>query len=715
MVSKRSFGSVGRRNHPDPSRMSGARAAAAARPTGDGTGNRRVSLGAGRQQRGPDGHHRCRRPPTTGPSHPAPTLVHAAGTDRSAAGAEGCIRPDGDDPHPPLPGVPRAHVAGHGPDHHPGAGDGRAPAGRGPLAPRPVPARRADDDASTTCAGSDGLVEEVVKTLNLFLAHRTFAEHMGGSPRRAILFEGPPGNGQDLHGQGHGRRGRRALPLRVVVGLPVDVLRADQPQDPVLLQGAAHATPGARAAPSASSRRSTPSAAPAAGSGTAPRRRRRRGGQRAADPAPVLRPAPGLDAPARACSSTPSTPGSRPRRHLRKPQHVPANILVIGATNRAADLDPALVRPGRFDRTIYFDLPSRSGRREIIDYYLGKKAHDAELDDPARRDTLAAMTFGLLPGDDRAPARRGAGLGAAPRARPALVGRHPAGQDDRGDRPGPARRVHRGRAADHRHPRGRPRHGGLAGGQGPQARGPVHRQAQGRARPARPLRGGGAVHQDRSRRCEALIQIAFGGMVAEELFFGEASTGVAGDLQAATLTACQMVGRLGMGTHPDLRRPPSSTRPAASSPRSCPPTTGGPRSRTSSERAKASVTRMLDEHRNVVEALRDALLERDELVGDEILDVIRSSQPSPPAGPAPRHQPVGRGERDRPPLTCRPAGRERFEAKSAVGRGPFLAPGGASRVWAGEELSRSAEPIVTAVRIPGMERSVHSRTGGGGA
>ena len=37
----------------------------------------------------------------------------------------------------------------------------------------------------------------------------------------------------------------------------------------------------------------------------------------------------------------------------------PANILVIGATNRAADLDPALVRPGRFDRSIYFDLPSR--------------------------------------------------------------------------------------------------------------------------------------------------------------------------------------------------------------------------------------------------------------------------------------------------------------------------------------------------------------------
>ena len=55
---------------------------------------------------------------------------------------------------------------------------------------------------------------------------------------------------------------------------------------------------------------------------------------------------------------------------------------------------------------------------------------------------------------------------------------------------------------------------------------------------------------------KALIDIAFGGMVAEELFFGEASTGVAGDLQAATVNACQMVGPAGHGHHPDLVRGP---------------------------------------------------------------------------------------------------------------------------------------------------------------
>jgi hypothetical protein len=44
------------------------------------------------------------------------------------------------------------------------------------------------------------------------------------------------------------------------------------------------------------------------------------------------------------------------------------------------------------------------------------------------------------------------------------------------------------------------------------------------------------------------------------------------------------------------------------------------------DEARATVRRMLDDHRHVVEALRDALLERDELIGDEIDDVIGAAQ-----------------------------------------------------------------------------------------
>jgi hypothetical protein len=69
--------------------------------------------------------------------------------------------------------------------------------------------------------------------------------------------------------------------------------------------------------------------------------------------------------------------------------------------------------------------------------------------------------------------------------------------------------------------------------------------------------------------------------------------------------------------------------------------------------AKDSVTRMLDEHRHVVEALRDALLERRELIGEDILDVIRRSRPDGPTGAAvPGGSMVGTGfDRSAPPHT----------------------------------------------------------------
>ena len=50
------------------------------------------------------------------------------------------------------------------------------------------------------------------------------------------------------------------------------------------------------------------------------------------------------------------------------------------------------MRPGRFDQRLTFELPTKRSRRELIDYFLATKAHDAELDDVERRDALAAIT-----------------------------------------------------------------------------------------------------------------------------------------------------------------------------------------------------------------------------------------------------------------------------------------------------------------------------------
>ena len=142
-------------------------------------------------------------------------------------------------------------------------------------------------------------------------------------------------------------------------------------------------------------------------------------------------------------------------------------------------------------------------------------------------------------------------------------------------------------------------------------------------------------------------------MVAEELFFGEASTGVAGDLQAATTERLPDGRTAGHGHHPDLVGGRSSTRPAGSSPRCWPTDDGRAEVEDLLATAKASVAGMLDEHRDVVEALRDALLEREELIGDEILEVIRSVPAAAAAAAAATPAPVV-SFRLGPPVVRRP-------------------------------------------------------------
>lgn len=68
------------------------------------------------------------------------------------------------------------------------------------------------------------------------------------------------------------------------------------------------------------------------------------------------------------------------RRWLGMPPLDVGYVLVMGATNRPDVLDPALKRPGRFDRIIQVDRPDKGGRREIIKYYLSKIAHDDDID-----------------------------------------------------------------------------------------------------------------------------------------------------------------------------------------------------------------------------------------------------------------------------------------------------------------------------------------------
>jgi cell division protease FtsH len=71
------------------------------------------------------------------------------------------------------------------------------------------------------------------------------------------------------------------------------------------------------------------------------------------------------------------------------------NIILIAATNRPDILDPALLRPGRFDRQIVVDRPDRTGRRKILEVHAKGKPLAPEID----LDTLAAGTPGFTGAD----------------------------------------------------------------------------------------------------------------------------------------------------------------------------------------------------------------------------------------------------------------------------------------------------------------------------
>src|ERR671937_841006 len=70
-------------------------------------------------------------------------------------------------------------------------------------------------------------------------------------------------------------------------------------------------------------------------------------------------------------------------------------ILFMGATNVPWQLDPAVLRPGRFDEKIYIPLPDRPARRKLLDIHLGKRP----VDDAISLDDLATRLEGFSGAD----------------------------------------------------------------------------------------------------------------------------------------------------------------------------------------------------------------------------------------------------------------------------------------------------------------------------
>jgi ATP-dependent Zn protease len=83
---------------------------------------------------------------------------------------------------------------------------------------------------------------------------------------------------------------------------------------------------------------------------------------------------------------------------LKRPKPSPEQVFFIGATNiPLTELDPALTRPGRMGRHVWFRTPTQEDRKDIFDLYMAKVDHDAELDTERRRDELSRITNGYSP------------------------------------------------------------------------------------------------------------------------------------------------------------------------------------------------------------------------------------------------------------------------------------------------------------------------------
>jgi ATP-dependent Zn protease len=344
--------------------------------------------------------------------------------------------------------------------------------------------------------------------------------------------------------------------------------------------------------------------------------------------------------------------GKLPLR-LRAPKPRGEQIYFIGATNVPIDvLDPALVRPGRMGRHVWFRTPTKDDRKDIFELYMDKVDHDPTLDTERRRDELARMTNGYSPAMIEQICSMALTL-AHSDGRPAF---------EWTDIVEAMTTVESGTAVGVEYVPAETRAVAIHEA-GHAATSHVYMKDVLSTRLSIRKRGGSLGHHQAiekeerfsSWRSEEMGKLIWtlGAMAAERVFYGENSTGVGGDVQSATARAAWMVGSCAMGPEPidldgrfakpedeDAEREKLTkrferigiqimNRSGGGGPFSADPIAGvlgdpGKRAAAAQILGQAYVTayNLILHNRDKVEQVADILAERRELYGDEVVEVL---------------------------------------------------------------------------------------------
>jgi cell division protease FtsH len=309
------------------------------------------------------------------------------------------------------------------------------------------------------------------------------------------------------------------------------------------------------------------------------------------------------------------------------------NVIVLGATNRPEILDPALLRPGRFDRRIAVNPPDRPGRVEILKIHSRgvPLAPDVDL------DRIAASIPGST-GADIALLVNEAALFAARRGHAKVE------QSDFTDAIekillGAERQVVM-TAADRKrtayHESGHALVGMLTPGADPVRK--ISIIPRGQALGVTLSTPESDRYNYRREELEAQIKVALGGRAAEKVVFDDLSTGAESDIQNLTQVARGMVGRWGMSDAigpiavTDGRQDGGLLLPGTSPASDPTQELVDQEVRRIVDEAERDVIQLLEQERDRLEALANALLERETLDQPEAYEVagvpLRDDEPA---------------------------------------------------------------------------------------